>query len=174
MSKMSRKVRAIAAGGAVLGVGAAVTLAAWSDSEFAQGTFASGQFGIQGSADGQAFDDHIDAEGALTLDFTDTEIDVSGMQPGETVTADYWLRTIEGGEASTVTFVGAEGETGSYTSEVALADGQTLSENSTFDLAADAQAQQLTVSVTLAEDHDPAVATDATIVWEFEAGAAAE
>lgn len=31
-----RKVRAILAGGLVLGVGAAVVLAAWNDSEFAQ------------------------------------------------------------------------------------------------------------------------------------------
>ena len=52
----SRKVRAILAGGLVLGLGAAVTLAAWNDSEFAKGTFTSGSLNIQGSVDGDIFD----------------------------------------------------------------------------------------------------------------------
>ncbi|MGX1859132.1 SipW-dependent-type signal peptide-containing protein [Dietzia sp. NPDC055340] len=42
-----RKRKAILAGGVVLGLGAAVTLAAWSDDVFAQGEFDTGQFNIQ-------------------------------------------------------------------------------------------------------------------------------
>ena len=45
-----RKRKAILAGGVVLGLGAAVTLAAWSDDVFARGEFTTGQFNIQGSA----------------------------------------------------------------------------------------------------------------------------
>ena len=171
MSKFSRKARAIAAGGAVLGVGAAVTLAAWSDSEFAQGTFASGQFGIQGSADGTTYDDHTDAEGALELTFAAAGIDVEGMQPGQTVEADYWLRTIEGGEASTVTYVGAQGEAGGFTSEVVIGE-ESLADGADFGLGADGGTQQLTIRVTLDENHDQATATNANIVWQFDAAEA--
>ena len=168
MSKMSRKVRAIAAGGAVLGVGAAVTLAAWSDSEFAQGTFASGQFGIQGSADGQAFADHTTAEGALVLNFDDVDVDADSMQPGQTVTADYWLRTIEGGEAATVTFEGATGTDGAFSTVVSV-DGTPVAQGETFDLDG---TEQLSIAVTLDENQDPAVAADSNIVWQFDAAAA--
>jgi predicted ribosomally synthesized peptide with SipW-like signal peptide len=46
---MSRKVRAILAGGLVLGIGVGVTLAAWNDSEFARGTYTAGTFDLEGS-----------------------------------------------------------------------------------------------------------------------------
>ena len=45
----SRRVKAVLAGGMVLGIGAAITLAAWNDSEFATGTFSAGHFGIEGA-----------------------------------------------------------------------------------------------------------------------------
>lgn len=48
----ARKRKAILAGGVVLGLGAAVTLAAWSDDVFADGTFTTGSFELQGSIDG--------------------------------------------------------------------------------------------------------------------------
>jgi predicted ribosomally synthesized peptide with SipW-like signal peptide len=54
-------IRAILAGGLVLGVGAAVTLAAWNDSEFASGTFSAGTFDMQGSTDGTTFAQHASA-----------------------------------------------------------------------------------------------------------------
>ena len=57
--RRSRMIRAILAGGLVLGVGAAVTLAAWNDSEFVTGTFTAGTFNMQGSTtDGTTFTDH--------------------------------------------------------------------------------------------------------------------
>ncbi|HEU5224139.1 MAG TPA: SipW-dependent-type signal peptide-containing protein [Candidatus Lumbricidophila sp.] len=58
-----RKVAAILAGGIVLGVGAAYTLAAWNDSEFATGTFGAGTFDLQGSLDGSAFSSDTAAPG---------------------------------------------------------------------------------------------------------------
>lgn len=68
---VSRKVRAILAGGLVLGVGAAITLAAWNDSEFASGTFTAGQFNLEGSStDGTTFTEHATSGTAATLGFT--------------------------------------------------------------------------------------------------------
>lgn len=56
-----RKVLAVLAGGLVLGVGAAITLAAWNDSEFATGTFTAGSFNLQGSTDGTTYAEHTAA-----------------------------------------------------------------------------------------------------------------
>src|SRR5690606_31735774 len=53
--RRSRMIRALLAGGLVLGVGTAVTLAAWNDSEFASGTFRAGTFDLEGSTDGTTF-----------------------------------------------------------------------------------------------------------------------
>jgi predicted ribosomally synthesized peptide with SipW-like signal peptide len=81
-----RKVRAILAGGLVLGIGAAVTLASWSDSEFAKGTFGAGHFNMQGSLNGTAFSDHpvgTPAQLAFPLD---------KLSPGDVVAAPFALR----------------------------------------------------------------------------------
>lgn len=82
-----RKVRAILAGGLVLGVGSAVTLAAWNDSEFAQGTFGAGHFNIQGSTDGTTFGDHASGSPAsLSL-----SAGFGTLSPGYTVSAPFVL-----------------------------------------------------------------------------------
>jgi predicted ribosomally synthesized peptide with SipW-like signal peptide len=79
--------RAILAGGLVLGVGAAVTLAAWNDSEFAQGTFGAGHFNLQGSTDGTTFDDHASGSPApLSL-----SAGFNTLSPGDTVSAPFVL-----------------------------------------------------------------------------------
>jgi predicted ribosomally synthesized peptide with SipW-like signal peptide len=72
---------AVLAGGLVLGVGAAITLAAWNDSEFATGDFASGSFGIQGSDDGTTFGEHPSGAPA-TLTF---EVGADLLSPSSTV-----------------------------------------------------------------------------------------
>lgn len=48
----ARKTRAILAGSLVLGVGVAVTLASWNDSEFAAAGFSGGSFNLQSSTTG--------------------------------------------------------------------------------------------------------------------------
>ena len=88
-----RKVRALLAGGIVLGVGAAVTLAAWTDQEWATGDFAAGTFGIEGSADGSAFSEHASSDGAAQLSF---EVGADNLTPGDTVAAPFVLRTTQG------------------------------------------------------------------------------
>jgi predicted ribosomally synthesized peptide with SipW-like signal peptide len=66
----TQRLKAILAGGLVLGVGAAITLAAWNDSEFATGTFNSGHFNVQGSTDGTTFADHTSSGSAAGLSFS--------------------------------------------------------------------------------------------------------
>ncbi|MFC6354637.1 SipW-dependent-type signal peptide-containing protein [Luethyella okanaganae] len=80
----SRKFKAVLAGGLALGVGAAITLAAWNDSEFASGTFAAGSFEIEGSTDGTTFGDHEPAASAATLAFA---LDANKLAPDEPVYA---------------------------------------------------------------------------------------
>jgi predicted ribosomally synthesized peptide with SipW-like signal peptide len=86
--RRSRRIRALLAGGLVLGIGAAVTLAAWTDNEFAQGSFTASRFDLQGSTDGTAYADHATAPGA-PLTFT---LDPSSLAPGDVVTAPFAVR----------------------------------------------------------------------------------
>ncbi|KHS53255.1 SipW-dependent-type signal peptide-containing protein [Brevibacterium linens] len=86
----SRKFKAILAGGIVLGVGAAVTLAAWTDNEWAEGTFGAGSFNVQGSTDGTNFTDHTSSGGAADLSFSLDGGD--NLSPGDTVAAPFVLR----------------------------------------------------------------------------------
>jgi predicted ribosomally synthesized peptide with SipW-like signal peptide len=82
----SRRVRALLAGGMVLGAGAAITMAAWNDSEFAQGNFAAGSFNLVGSTDGLAFSDHASAGSAAPLSFT---LNAATLSPGDVVYAPF-------------------------------------------------------------------------------------
>jgi predicted ribosomally synthesized peptide with SipW-like signal peptide len=93
-----RKVLAVLAGGLVLGVGVAVTLAAWNDSEFANGTFTAGTFNLEGSTDGTAFDDHNvdDGDTAAALAFTLPAGLVGNMSPTDSVYAGFWVRLAAG------------------------------------------------------------------------------
>ena len=84
-----RRIRAILAGGLVLGVGAAITLAAWNDSEFATGTFTSGSFNLQGSTDGTTFTDHASTGAAAAATFS---TGFNSLSPGDTVAAPFVLR----------------------------------------------------------------------------------
>jgi len=94
-----RKVLAVLAGGLVLGVGTAVTLAAWNDSEFANGTFTAGSFNLQGSTTGDVdagYADHASSGAAATLEFDLPADLVDNMAPGDTVYAPLWLRLAAG------------------------------------------------------------------------------
>ena len=81
------KAKALLAAGLVLGVGAAVTLAAWNDSEYATGSFGAGTFGIEGSTDGTAYADHASGT-AATLTFNAD----ANVSPGETYYAPFAVR----------------------------------------------------------------------------------
>jgi predicted ribosomally synthesized peptide with SipW-like signal peptide len=87
--RRSRMIRAILAGGLVLGVGTAVTLAAWNDSEFVTGTFTAGRFNLEGSTtDGTTFTDHASSPGGA-LSFT---VPATALSPGATVSAPFAVR----------------------------------------------------------------------------------
>ncbi|GAA1923094.1 hypothetical protein GCM10009775_14370 [Microbacterium aoyamense] len=83
-----RIILAILAGGAVLGVGAAITLAVWNDSEFATGTFSSGEFDLEGSTNGTAFSSDEEAPGK-TLAF---QLNADALSPNDVVYAPFALQ----------------------------------------------------------------------------------
>ncbi|GAA3511755.1 SipW-dependent-type signal peptide-containing protein [Dietzia aurantiaca] len=115
-----RKRKAILAGGVVLGLGAAVTLAAWSDDVFADGFFNTGTFELEGSADGVAWAPHDAAGNAAALYFNSTpssSTNARSLQYNETVWAPLSIRlsadtTTDGTYVLTdVTFPGSESST---------------------------------------------------------------
>ncbi|KAA0918765.1 SipW-dependent-type signal peptide-containing protein [Dietzia sp. ANT_WB102] len=94
-----RKRKAILAGGVVLGLGAAITLAAWSDDVFANGIFNTGSFELQGNLtttavesaeDVPQYENYDDTPGG-TLRF-DQVLTAVTLQPGEEVFAPITLR----------------------------------------------------------------------------------
>jgi predicted ribosomally synthesized peptide with SipW-like signal peptide len=100
-------VRAVLAGGIVLGVGAAITLAAWNASDFATGNFDAGTFAFQGSANGTDYALHT-SEDPATLSFGDA----SDMSPDMTTYAAYWLRLGAGTTDDATVTVASGGATG--------------------------------------------------------------
>ena len=85
----SRKRKALLAGGVVLGLGAVATLAAFSDDVFGSGEFNTGDFNIEGSADGTAWDEYETAGDAAELTF---QLNAEQMSPGQTVYAPFQIR----------------------------------------------------------------------------------
>ncbi len=85
-----RKVAAILAGGVVVGVGTMATLAAWTDTEYATGTFTGGKLVFQGSTDQTNFSEHTTIGAAATLPFTSPL--VTQMSPNDVVYSAYALR----------------------------------------------------------------------------------
>src|SRR6218665_766120 len=89
-----RKVLAALAGGLVLGLGTAATLAAWNDSEFANGTFsAGGDVDIQGSTDGGVTRSSSATAPGKTLSFS---TDANNIVPGEPASAPFAVRLSPG------------------------------------------------------------------------------
>ncbi|GGF49310.1 hypothetical protein GCM10010922_26540 [Microbacterium sorbitolivorans] len=89
--------RALLAAGVVVGIGAASTLAAWTDNETATASLTAGTFGIVGSTDGATFTDHP-AEGPAQLAF---DAPAAGLIPETTVHASFSVRTTTGSAAGT-------------------------------------------------------------------------
>lgn len=119
-----RRVRAILAGGLVLGVGAAITLAAWNDSEFATGVFAGGAFSIEGSTDGTAFTEHASAGAAANLSF---ELDADNLAPSEPVYAGFAVQL-----TSASTYAATVGITATSADTIASSLSYSLVETATF------------------------------------------
>jgi predicted ribosomally synthesized peptide with SipW-like signal peptide len=106
----SRRIRAVLAGGLVFGVGAAMTLAAWNDSEYATATFTAGRFDIVGATDGATFSSHATAGAAATLSFA---VAPTAMVPGTTTYALFSVKTANPSGAGTLQLTaGTPGGTG--------------------------------------------------------------
>lgn len=113
-SRRKDKVRALLAGGLVLGIGAAFTLAAWTDNEWVFGgagpdddnpgtkIYAMEQNTVAPFASG-TWTDEPEANGGY-LDFT---VEAASLLPGDTVYAPFQLRTKAGSEALTVSLAEA-------------------------------------------------------------------
>lgn len=89
------RVRALLAGALVLGVGATLTLAAWTDTETARGTFTASTFGIVGSASatapasaGSYAENTAASPAALTF-----SAPFGAMSPGTTVYSRFAVKT---------------------------------------------------------------------------------
>ena len=92
------RLRAVLAGGLVFGVGASMTLSAWTDEEHVSSTFTAGTFSIVGATDGATFTDHPTAPGA-SLVFA---VAPTAMAPGSVVYALYSVKTAATSLAGTV------------------------------------------------------------------------
>jgi len=100
------KLLALGAGGLVCGIGAVVTLAAWTDTERASADFEAGRFGLVASSDGSTFADNPDSPG-LALDFDATS---ALMSPGATSYAAYAVQlTADSSYAADVVLTGSTG-----------------------------------------------------------------
>lgn len=135
-----RKVKALLAGTTVLGVGAAVTLASWTDQAFVDGLFGTTSFNIEVSTDGGATWEEADTtDTAADLGFS---VGVDALEPGDTVYAPLQVRTDDAGSvAGTATVQGATLRTGDQGLFDALT--YTLAQTATCDAAGVAAADQL-------------------------------
>lgn len=97
----SRKRRSLLAGGAVLGLGAAATLAAWSDDVWVLSSFTTSPFSVEAAVDpdGDDWQKFIDSPGG-GLAF---ELRTSGMLPGDSAYAPLNLRVARGVSSGLVT-----------------------------------------------------------------------
>lgn len=117
-----RKVLALLAAGAVVGVGGAYTLAAWNDSEFATANFASGSFNLEGSLDGTTYSEHESAPAAAEV-FTLT---TDNMVPDQVVYDSFFVRlddaTTVSGTLAQPSAATATGAVADYAYEIAAID----------------------------------------------------
>ncbi|MFF5792306.1 hypothetical protein ACFY5D_09675 [Paeniglutamicibacter sp. NPDC012692] len=183
----NRKVRAVMAGGLVLGVGAVLTLAAWNSSDFAAGVFGTGAFVLEGSTNGTDFAHHEEASpAALTFGLT-----AANLSPGESVSAPFAVHldgttTYDATVAmnttfgagldglsykvfSTAAFGCAEASTGDVVASTPLISGTNVA---TFDLTkgssgAAGAAKNLCFVVTAGDEVDLSEGATSTAVWEF-------
>lgn len=102
----SRKAKALLAGGLVLGVGAAVTLASWTDEAYVEATFGTSSFNVQVTSDGGTAWEEADTPGTASALMFSLGFDT--LEPGATVYAPVSLQTDPSGSvAGTVTLEGA-------------------------------------------------------------------
>jgi predicted ribosomally synthesized peptide with SipW-like signal peptide len=99
--RVSIRVRAALAGGLVLGLGAGLTVASWTDAEFVKGTFTASAFGLQTSAQGGAYSAVNSVTGS-----------VAGIYPGSLAYIALKVKTAAVSTAGTVSLSATANSTG--------------------------------------------------------------
>lgn len=102
----TRQAKALLAGGLVLGVGAAVTLATWTDEAYVEATFGTSSFNVQVRTEESAGWVEGPADAPARLEFAMPLAE--RLTPGDTVYAPVSLRTDETSVAGSVTLAGAD------------------------------------------------------------------
>lgn len=184
----SKRVRAILAGGLVLGVGAAITLAAWNDSEFATGIFAGGAFSIEGSVNGTTFTEHATEPAAANLTF---ELDADNLAPSEPVYAGFAVQlTAASTYAATVDIIASSSDTIASSLTYSLVETATFGCDATAFAAGDPLVTTAATTTSTAADiftlgaattpvylcfevtpaaNLPQASPEGTVLWEFAA-----
>lgn len=101
------RLRAVLAGGLVLGVGAIMTLAAWTDTEYTTGSFGTSTFDTVSSVDTSTFADHATVGTASSLVFS-----ASAMSPGVLFYAPLDIKTTAGTNVAGTVVLTAVSSTG--------------------------------------------------------------
>ena len=168
------KAKAILAGGLVLGVGAAITLAAWTDTEWATGNFSTGQFGIEGSLNGSTWASNPTSPGATLMFSATTPTDLT---PGDVVYEGYAIRLEQNStKAASVAITQDDtdaiaGTTAVIHSATSTACDATMfaagSVITSFDLDAVADVQYVCIQVTAGDQATLAKGEAGSFSWEF-------
>jgi predicted ribosomally synthesized peptide with SipW-like signal peptide len=102
--------RTVLAFGILFGVGATVTDAAWTDPEFAKGTFTAGTFNIESATDQAlaAYGNHNTSGSAAVFTFDTASLPLStAMYPGAVVASPWAIRAAAGSIRGTATLAAA-------------------------------------------------------------------
>lgn len=168
-----RKIQAVLAGGAVLGIGAAVTLANWTDQNWAEGLFGGGHYAVESSETGEegSFSTHQSVTDADELVFEFSE-NTDNAAPGEEFTATWYVRvnaetSYDGVITALETYEGNDG--GEAFSWEATTDGAAVVE-ALLPQGADGdpgETVEIDFLVTAAEDPDVLRGADETITWQL-------
>lgn len=171
------KAKAILAGGLVLGVGAAITLAAWTDQEWASGLFSTGVFGIEGSTDGTDFASHTSKDDAAGLTFS---TGVTDLTPDDVVYAPFAVRLDQDATRQADVTISPDASTGiiGATASHVLTSSMTCGANeftgtpdtgTEFSLATLADVQYVCFRVVAGAEGTLAQGQDGAFAWQFEA-----
>lgn len=183
--RKSRKRKAILASGAVLGVGAVVTLAAWNDTVFGAGTFGIGDtaWNVQASVDGTNFDEYADSAAPGVISFPVVAgVNPINLMPGQTTKGSFWLKETKGFMDADVTIQAPANATNTLAQAlyVTIKDGSTTLVNNkqlstsgvatTFRVTKNT-AKKIDFEVTLPANANPNLLVDTSVTprWEMKA-----
>ncbi|MDJ0452161.1 SipW-dependent-type signal peptide-containing protein [Gordonia amicalis] len=188
-NRKNRKRKAILASGAVLGVDAVVTLAAWNDTVFSNGTFGIGDtaWNVQGSVNGTDFLEYETSPGGTVAFTVDPAVDASNLMPGQTAKGKFWLKETKGNLDATITIQPTVVDPAANSLAAALrvtitADGVPVVSNQALSASGTAtpfvivagDTAELEFQVTLPANANPNAITNTTTqaIWEMKAQSA--